>query len=85
MWHVRQESVETLPETARPFTHSVDVVNQYDHGAFTDANDPDKDVRNQVIQWCSTNCSLPAMVGGYSLVCFQNEEDALLFYFTFKR
>lgn len=84
-WGVKENAITVLPEGAFPLTHAVTVKSNRGGGAFSDNNDPDKTARQQVLDWCSTNCSLPATIGGYELVCFQNEEDALLFFMTFKR
>jgi hypothetical protein len=84
-WGVKADSISSLPENAAPYTHSLCVQTPSQHGAFGEGYDVGGKIRQEVLDWCSTNCQMPAMVCGYELVCFQNEDDAMLFYFTFKR
>jgi hypothetical protein len=41
-------------------------------------------IRDQVIDWCNKNCSRPVFIGGHEMVLFHTEDDALLFYMSFK-
>lgn len=84
-WYVVDSSVVKLPAGALPYTHAVHVRVELNHAAFREQSDGEGKNRQEVLDWCTNNCSMPALIGGYELVCFQNEEDALLFYMAFKR
>ena len=79
---VRQHGVKPLGEHAAPYRFYVDVVDEIGQPAFREHHVGR--LRTEVIDWCSENCSRPALIGGLEMVCFQNEDDALLFYLSFK-
>lgn len=43
------------------------------------------DIQEQILDWCTKNCKSYSKAGGYELVMFANEEDAILFFLAFKR
>ena len=76
------DPVKRISEEGAFFAFSCTCHDEQGLAAFRDAADPQ--IRVFVADWCKDNLSYGYLVAGYESVLFTNEEDAMLFYMSFK-
>lgn len=79
MWMTR-DSIFSLKAGDRRFKFGVHVADDIGNAGLRVSR-----LRNEVISWCEANCINRYEVGEYELIQFACEEDAILFYMTFRK
>lgn len=84
MFHVvgKIDPIKRISEDEGFYAYSCTCRDEHNDPAFRDAADPM--IKLYVENWCRDNLSFGFLVAGYESVLFANEEDALLFYMSFK-